>query len=239
VADFSVNTEELMNIGPEGIKKIGKVSVNNVEFNKDRVSFSLEKLNADIGYSQGTMPSSSAISLKGFAADLRPLGLFASLRPQYKIANLELKNSLSKGIDTVSLVIECPELFNIKTNLGVSYPYTSFTPDITGDIKLNSFSFTYTDKSFLNHIFELIGMPSGGESIKALLNAFIVPVAGMGGIDTERFAREAANFFAKPNTLNLTTDIKSPVSIEDIMDNPFALNISLSINGGKPFRTSE
>jgi hypothetical protein len=239
VVDFSVNTEQLKNMGATGIKKIGKVSVTNVEFKQDTVSFSLEKLNADIGYSEGIMPPSSVISLKGFITDLRPLMYFASLRPQYKIANLELKNSLSNGIDTVSLVIECSELFNIKINLDVSYPYTSFTSDIIDEIKLNSLSFTYTDKSFLNHIFELIGMPNGGESIQDLLNESIIPFASMGGIDTERFAREAANFIAKPNTLDLKTDIKYPINIEDIMDDPFALKLSLSINGGKPFKVGE
>jgi hypothetical protein len=238
--DFLVDTEQLKNMQINDIKKIGKVSVSNA-YLKGGFNLSLGQLNADINYIEGKIPASSALSLKDFIIDVRPFGTFRSfrsLRPEYQITSMDLKNSLSKGVDTVTLAIECRELFNIKTNLGISYPYTSFTPDIAGDIKLHAFSFTYTDKSFLNHIFELAGMPGGGENVKELLDSSIVPFASMGGIDAERFAKEAANFFAKPNTLNLKTDIKTPINAADIMDDPFALNISLTINGGKPFTTS-
>ncbi|MDR1278230.1 MAG: hypothetical protein LBK02_05725 [Treponema sp.] len=57
------------------------------------------------------------------------------------------------------------------------------------------------------------------------------------GVDAERFAGEAAKFIAKPGKFKLETN--SPVSFEEIVQNPLAVNASLSINGGKPFTTRQ
>jgi hypothetical protein len=135
------------------------------------------------------------------------------------------------------------DLFTIKTDLGISFPLeldgiAGFTSTNYGEeVKLDSITLTYTDKSFVGHIFELAGLAGGRENAAELLNDSIMMIAELGGIDAQRFVNESAVFFRKPGKLELKTNFKSPVSIQDISRNPFAVNLSLSINGGKPFTT--
>jgi hypothetical protein len=62
-------------------------------------------------------------------------------------------------------------------------------------------------------------------------------LAAMGEVDAERLVDEVTKFIAKPGKFEIKTNIDSPVSLEEIGQNPFAMNLSLSINGGKPFTT--
>jgi hypothetical protein len=48
---------------------------------------------------------------------------------------------------------------------------------------------------------------------------------------------EVTKFVAKPGKFEIKTNIDSPVNLEEIGQNPLAMNLSLSINGGKPFTT--
>jgi hypothetical protein len=100
-----------------------------------------------------------------------------------------------------------------------------------------SLVFTYTDKSFLDHVFELAGMSGSRAYAVEQLNETLMMFAMMGGADMERLAGEVTKFIEKPGKLELKTNLDSPLSLEDISQNPFVMNVSLSLNGGKPFTT--
>jgi hypothetical protein len=54
-------------------------------------------------------------------------------------------------------------------------------------------------------------------------------------LNPERFVRESAGFLRKPGKLELKINLKSPMSFEESERNPFGMNLSFSINGGKSF----
>ncbi|MFP3089949.1 hypothetical protein LQZ21_06435 [Treponema sp. TIM-1] len=249
VNDFSVDTAQFGYAPVEAVKKLGKIRLNDAVFRqKGQTYFSLGRLSADTGYAEGNIPLSSSVSLKDFVLNARQFTPRPAVRPEYRLSNLELKNSLSGGVYTVNLVIDGAQLFTIKVELGLSLPQELLASgDITSlalidyeeDLKINSFAITYTDRSFLDHVFELAGMPGGRELAAEQLNESILMLAMLGGVNAEQFAGEVMKFIAKPEKFELKTNIVSPVSFEEISENPFALNVSLSVNGGKPFTTGE
>jgi hypothetical protein len=249
VNDFSVD-KALFGYSPvEAVKKLGNIHLSDMVFRqRGRSNFSLGRLNADIGYVEGRIPLSSSVSLKEFAVDVRQFTPLPSLRPEYRFSNIDFKTSSSGGVYTVNFVIDGANLFTIKADLDLSLPREFLASgEITGfalidydeDVKIDSFSLAYTDKSFLDHIFELAGMSGDREDAAELLSETLQGIAMMGGVDIKRFADETAKFIAKPGKLELKTNLDSPVSFTDISRNPFAMNLSLSINGGKPFTTGE
>jgi hypothetical protein len=244
VKDFSVDMAMFSNNPLESVKKLGKISVGGTAFRQGgQTYFTLEEFNANVDYSEGKIPLPASVTLKKLTVDVRRFNSLPALRPEYQISTIELKNSLSGGTYKANLIIDVDELFMIKTDLGISFPLefdriADFTSiDYGEDVKLDSLMLTYTDNSFLEHIFELAGLPGGGAGTAELLEDSLMMIAELGGIDAERFASETAGFFKKPGKLELKTNIESPVSFEDIGQNPFAVNLSLSINGGKPFTT--
>jgi hypothetical protein len=142
------------------------------------------------------------------AADVRRFNSLPSLRPDYQISTRKLKKSLSGGIYKTNFVIDVNDLFTVKTDLGFSFPLefdgiADFTSMNYGeDVKLDPLTLTYTDKSFLEHIFELAGLPGGREDAAKLLNDSIMMIAELGGIDVERFVSESAGFLRNPENLN-------------------------------------
>jgi hypothetical protein len=249
VNDFSVD-KALFKYSPvEAVKKLGNINLSDMVFRqRGRSNFSLGRLNADVGYAEGKILLFSSVSLKEFVVDVRQFIPLSALRSEYRFSSIDLKTSPSGGVYTVNLVIDGSNLFTIKADLGVSLPrellgsgeITNFALiDYGENIKMDSFSLAYTDKSFLDHIFELAGMSGGREAAAWQLNETLQEIAMMGGVDIKRFADEAAKFIAKPGKLELKTNLNSPVSFSDISRNPFAVNLSLSINGGKPFTTGE
>jgi hypothetical protein len=244
IKDFSVDTMEFVYNPIESVKKIGKVSTSGMTFKQDgRTYFTLGEFNADISYSEGKIPLSTLVTLKELTANLRSFNSLPALRPEYRLSKLELKNSLSSGAYKISLIIDVDKLFVVKADVGISFPLefdgiVDFAAmDYEEDVKLDSLVLTYTDKSFLEHIFELIELPGGRENTAALLNDSIMMIAELGGVDVERFVSESASFFKEPEKLELKTNFESPMSFNDIGQNPFAVSLSLSINGGKPFTT--
>jgi hypothetical protein len=247
VKDFSVDTAALMDDPLESVKKLGKVSVSGAAFRRDGQPYvTLGEFNANIGYSAGAIPLPASVTLKRLTADVRRFNALPALRPEYRISTLELKNSISRFQQDHScksdLVIDVDDLFMIKTNIGFSFPWESggaagFALPDGEDVKLSSLALAYTDKSLLDHVFELAELPGGRAEAAELLNDYIVMLAGLGGIDAERFANETAGFFRKPDKLELKANFESPVRLEDIAQNPFAATLSLSINGGRPFTT--
>jgi hypothetical protein len=249
VNDFSVD-KTLFGYSPvEAVKKLGNIRLNDAVFRqKGRTYFSLGGLKADVGYAEGKIPLPSSVSLKEFIMDIRQFMPLPALRPEYRLSSLDLENSLSGGVYTVNLVIDGANLFTIKFNLGISLPRELLTSgeitnlaliDYEEDVRLDSLVLAYTDKSFLDHVFELAEMPGGRESAADQLNETLLVFATMGGVDAERFVSEVTEFIAKPGKFELKTNINSPMSFEDITRNPLAINLSLSINGGKPFTTGE
>jgi hypothetical protein len=248
VKDFSVD-RALLEYSPAGaLKRLGNIRLSGAVFRQSgQTYFSLGSLNADVGYTEGQIPLSSSVSLKELVMDSRRFTPFPALRPEYRLSNFELKNSLSGGVYTANLVIDGANLFTIKADLGLSLPRELLASgavsnlaliDYGEDIKLDSLALTYTDKSFLDHVFELAGMPGGRAHAAEQLNETLMMFAMMGGVDAERFVEEVTKFIAKPEKFELKTNLDSPVSLEDISRNPFAVNLSLSINGGKPFTTA-
>ena len=247
VKDFSID-KALFKYSPfESVKKIGKINLSDTAFRqKGRRYFSLGSLNANVGYVEGKIPLSSSVSLKDLVIDIRQFVPLPTLRSEYRFSNLELKNSVSSGIYTVNLVIDGTNLFTINASLGISFPPGLLSSgDITHlhlidyeeDVKLNSLGLTYTDKSLLDHIFELAGM-SGGRERAAEQFVDALPIFTLiGGDDAERLHGELMQFIAKPGKFELKTNISTPLSFEGIIQNPLAMNVSLSINGGKPFTT--
>jgi hypothetical protein len=249
VNDFSVD-KALFEYSPvEAVKKLGNIHLSNAVFRqKGRTYFSLERLNVDVGYAEGKIPLPASVLLKEFVMDVRQFTPLPTLRPEYRFSNIELKNSLSGDFYTVNLVIDGSNLFTIKTDIGISLPRELLASgeitnlamiDYGEDVKINSFALTYTDKSFLDHVFELAGMHDSRESAAEKLNETIMMFAMMGGVDAERLADEVSEFIVKPGKFELKTNNDSPVSFDEISRNPFAVNLSLSINGGKPFTTGE
>ncbi|MDR2785416.1 MAG: hypothetical protein LBB83_05840 [Treponema sp.] len=244
VKDFSVDTVMFGDNPLESFKRLGKVSVSGTTFRQSgQTYFTLGEFNANVGYSEGKTWLPASVTLKNLTADVRRFNSLSALRPEYRISTLKLKNSLSGAAYKINLIMDVDDLFAIKTDLGISFPLefdeiADFTAiDYGEDVKLDSLTLTYTDKSFLEHIFELAELPGGKEAAAESLNDSIMMIAELGGIDAERFASESAGFLKKPGKLELKTNLESPVSFEDIGQNPFAVNLSLSINGGKPFTT--
>jgi len=250
VKNFSVD-KALFKYSPfEAVKKLGNISLSGAVFRqKGRTYFSLGGLNADIGYVEGKLPLSSSLVLKDFVMDVRQFAPLPALRPEYRLANFEIRNSVSAGVYKINLVIDGTNLFAIKAALGISVPAEFLASgdishlsafDYEEDVKLDSFSLTYTDKSFLDHVFELAGI-SGGRAGAAEQFGDSLPIFALidGGADAKRFHDAVAQFIAKPGMFELKTNIASPLSFDDISQNPLALNVSLSINGGKPFTTGK
>jgi hypothetical protein len=232
----------------EAVKKLGKIRLNDAVFRqKGRTYFSLGKLDANVGYAEGKIPLPASVSLNDFIIDVRQFMPLPTLRPEYKLSSFTFKNALSGGAYTVNLVIEGANLFTIKVDLGVSLPSELLASgglsnlariDYDEDVMIDSLVLTYTDKSFLDHVFELAEIPGGRARAADQLNETFEMFAMMGGVDAERFVSEAAKYIAKPGKLELKINGDSPVSFEDITRNPFAMNLSLAINGGKPFITT-
>jgi hypothetical protein len=249
VNDFSVN-KALFEYSPiEAVKRLGNIHLTDMAFRqRGQSNISLGALNADIGYVEGRIPLSSSVSLKEFVVDVRQFMPLPALYSEYRFSNINFKTSSSSGVYMVDFIIDEANLFTIQADLGVALPHELLASgeianfaliDYDEDVKLNSFSLAYIDKSLLNHIFELVGMPGDREVIAEQLNETLQEIAIMGGIDMKRFADEAAKFIVKPERLELKTNLNSPMSFTDISQNPFAMNLSLSINGGKPFTTGE
>jgi hypothetical protein len=249
VDDFSVDKTQFGYSPVEAVKKLGNIRLSDAVFRKKgQMYFSLGRLNADVGYAEGKIPFPSSVSLKEFVMNVRQFTPLPALRPEYRLSNLELKNSLSGGVYTVNLVIDGANLFTIKAALGLSLSREVFAPgettnrallDYDEDVKMDSLVLTYTDKSFLDHVFELAGISGGRAHAAEQLNESLMEFAMMGGVDAERFVDEVTKFIAKPGKFELKTNIDSPMNFEEISQNPFAMNLSLSINGGKSFTTGE
>jgi hypothetical protein len=249
VHDFSVDRAQFESSPLEAVKKLGNIHLSDTEFRQNgQTYFSLGKLSADVGYAEGKIPLSSSVSLKEVGLNVRHFTPLPALRPEYRFSNLELKNSFSNGVYMVNLIIDGTDLFTIKVELGIALPQELLASgeitslaliDYGEDVKMASFAITYTDKSFLDHIFELAGMPGGRARAAEQFGESIMMLALMGGVDAERFVGEAMKFIEKPGKFELKTNIPSPVSFEEIGRNPFAMNLSLSVNGGKPFTTGE
>jgi hypothetical protein len=243
--DFSVDRSLLGSSPVEAVKKLGNVHLTEAVFSQGGAPyFSLGKFDVDMGYAEGKIPFPASVSLKDFVMDARPFAPLSTLWPEYRLSKLELKNSLSGGVYMITLDIDDAKLFTIKANLGISFPPGLLESgeirnlaliDYDDDVKLDSFAITYTDKSFLDHVFELAGMSGGRESFIDELNGNLAMIAMAGGVDVERFAGEMAKFIEKPGKFELKIDLDSPMSLDDISSDPFAMNASLSLNGGKPF----
>ena len=245
IDNFSVDTELFHNEPLEAVKKLGKISMDRAVFTENgRTYFSLGKFNADIGYTEGKIPLDSSVTLKDFVIDIRKFIPNQAWRPEYRLSTFELKNNFSNGDYKASFVIDGVNLFSIKTEISISFPYEFLSSgeinalagvDFDEDIKFNSFIFTYTDKSFLDHAFGLAGVNGGKEHAAEELRELLMVFAMMGGDEAERLADEAARYIAKPGKLELKTNFYSPMSFEDLSKDPFGMNLSLSLNNGKPF----
>jgi hypothetical protein len=247
VKGFSVDKALFSRSPFEAVKKLGSIHASGAAFRQEgRTRFSLGSLNAVVGYTEGNIPFSSSVTLKELAMDVRQFAQIPTLLPEYRLSNFELKNSLSGGVYTVNLVIDGADLFTMQVNLGVVLPRSLLASgrmtDLAGinygeDVKMASLALAYTDKSFLDHVFELAGMSGGRAEAAERLNETFMTFAETSGVDAERFADEAVKFIAKPGKFELKTNFDVPMSFEEISRNPFAMNVSLSINGGKPFTT--
>jgi hypothetical protein len=245
VDDFSVDTELFTYSPLEAVMKLKKLSANDTVFAQGgRTFFSLGSLNVDMAYSKGKPPLPGSISFKNFFMDTRVFGSSSVSRSEYRISNFELKNKLSGDIFNSSLSIDGPNLFTIKSSFALSFPdwflesdnmADLFQMDYGSDAMLNSLDFSYTDRSFLDLVLEMAGMPGGRENAANQLNDMLMLFAMIGGVDAERFAREASSFVARPGKFELKANLESPLSYWEISQNPFAVNLSLTINGGRPF----
>ena len=246
VNDFSIDRALFENSPDEAIEKLGNIRLSGMVFRQGgRTYFSLGKFIADIDYTKGKITRSTSVSFKDLALDLRPFTDLPKLRPEYRFSDITLKNSLSNGISMVNFTIDGTNLFTLKTDIGISLPSEIISGNITNfdladfyeDMMMDSFSLTYTDKSLLDHLFELAELPGDRASIAEQLSETYLELAIMTGIDGERFVNEVSQFIIKPEKFTLKANLDAPISYEEIIDNPFALNLSLSINGGKPFTT--
>jgi hypothetical protein len=245
VGNFAIDKTLFDSSPMEALKKLGTVRVSETEFKQNgKLYFSIGRLNADIRHTGGKIILPASLLLKDITVDVRQFIPIRALSPEYQISTLELKNGHSGNVYTTHLTIDAPKFFKMETDVGLSYPgglieamgIVGFTR--IDDAMLSSLAFTYTDKSVLDHVLNIAGVPGGRAGASDLLDESIMFLDMMGEADTERLASEVKKFLAKPGTFELKTNIKSPVSLEDIGDNPFALNPSLSINGGKPFTIS-
>jgi hypothetical protein len=245
VNDFSVD-KALFEYSPlKAVKKLGKIRMSDAVFRqRGRKYFSLGELSANAGYVEGKIPFPSSVSLKELVLDVRHFAPLPAVRPEYRLSKFELKNSLSGGLYTANLVIQGANLFTVKADFGISLPYELLASgeidnlaliDYGEDVKLDSLTLSYTDKSFLDHVFELAGMSGGRDRVAEELNEILMMFAMMGKVDAEEFVDEVTKFIAKPGKIELKTNIDSPLSLEEISRNPFVMNMSFSINGGKPF----
>ena len=250
VNDLSVNNfsidKFMLEYSPfEAVKKLDSIRINDAVFRQDgRTYFSLGRLSASLGYTEGYIPLSTSFSLTDLVMDIRPFAEFYGMRPEYRLTKFETKSSISGNVNTVTLAIDGANLFSINTDIRITLPrqlvasrrISDFAMiDFEEDIRLNSFSFTYEDKSLLDHIFDLTGMSSEREYILDDLYDMIMMFAMMGGAEMERLMLEAAGFIERPGKLELRTNFRSPLSFEDVIYDPFAMNLGLSINGGRPF----
>jgi hypothetical protein len=247
VKGFSVDTAAFGSDPLEAVKKLGKVSVIGAAFRRDgQTTVALGEFNVNFGYSEGRIPIPASVTLRRLTADVRQFNRLPALRPAYRISTLELRNAISGDSCKTNLIIDVDGLFMTRANIGFYFSPPEFefggsggfTPvDALEELKLKSLALTYTDRSFLDHVFELAGLPGGSANAAELLNDYIVMLARMSGIDAERFVREAAGFFRKPGKLELKANLERPVGLDEIVRNPFAAPLSLSINGGRPFTT--
>jgi hypothetical protein len=248
VHDFSVDTTLFQSAPVKAVKKLGSIQLGNVMIQqKGKAPYSVEKLNVVLNYSEGNIPRSSSISINGLALNMRDFLPQSSPLSNISLSTVALTNSVSGNVDTVNLTIDGNNLCSIKTAMSLTVPQEILqADDITklenidynNEIKLNSFSFNYTDKSLLDDIFKLAGMTGSKEEIADQLNQNLSSLASIAGVDGQRFAREASNYIVNPGKLELKTNFASPVSLEDIIQNPLSLKLQLSINGGKPFTTA-
>jgi hypothetical protein len=248
VNDFSVDKALFRYSPTEALKKLESIRLSDAVFRqRGRTYFSLGRLNIDADYDEGKIPRSSSVSLKELVMDVRQFAPLQAVRPEYRLSNFELKNSLSGSLYTIDLLIDGANLFTLKAALGISLPHGLLASgeitdlaltEYTRDIMMHSFAFTYTDKSLLDHAFELSEMPGDRQRAAEELNNTLMMFAMESGVDAKRFADEVTKFIVKPERFELKTNNDSPLSFEELSQNPFAMNLSFSINGGKPFTTS-
>lgn len=249
VNGFMLDLSELnYGLGMSAVKKLKNIRVNNVEY-KQRGStyFSLKKMNTNIGYTHGKIPLSTSISMKDLILDVRRLlSISSGLNTEYRFSNLSYKNKISKGVSNADLDITLADLFNTKINIVFSFPPEFDTSgsvenlamiDFEEDLKMVSLVFNYNDKSFLDHILRLAKVNK--KYAVEMLNETFMEMAIMSGFDSDRFVKEATNFIVKPKKLELKIIPDYPLSLNDITDDLFDSNLSLSINGGKPFRNNQ
>ena len=246
INDFSID-KMLMEYSPaEAIGKLGSVRMSDAVFRlRGRRYVSLGSFSADINYTEGKLPAPS-VTIKDLAMDVRQLMSIPDLRSEYRLSSFEMKNTFTAGVYASVLSMEMASLFALKTDVSIFLPSQLASGDIAAfaridfedDIKLNSFSVTYTDRSLLDHVFELAGMGGNRDYFADELYELIMMFAMMGGAELERFVNEATVFIAKPGTLELKTNIGRPLSFYELGQNPFAMNLSFTINGGKPFTAS-
>ena len=250
IRDLSVNNfsidKFMLEYSPfEAVKKLDSIRINDVVLRQDgQTYFTLGRLNASLDYTEGYIPLSTSFSLTDLVMDVRPFTEFYGMRPEYRLTKFETKSSISGNVNTVTLVIDGANLFSINTDIRITLPRQLITSrrisdlamiDFEEDIRLNSFSFIYEDKSLLDHIFDITGMSSEREYILDDLYDMLMVFAMMGGAEMERLMLEAARFIERPGKLELRTNFRSPIGLEDLIYDPFAMNLSLSINGGRPF----
>ena len=245
VNDFCLDKDLYTHSPIKAIKKFGNIRMSEAVFKQREQSlFSVGKLNVDLGYVEGKIPLSPSISLKDFVVDLRQSVKSHALRPEYRLSYFELKNSLIGGNFLSNLVIDGENLFTIKSTFAISLPSVLIASgdisnldkiDFGEDIKLNTISLTYTDKSLLDHVFELSGMTGGRAKAAVELSETVAMLVSIDNGDAKRFVNEVVKFIGKPEKIEIKTNLSSPVSFKELSRNPFAINLSLSINGGKPF----
>jgi hypothetical protein len=246
VNDFSVDRALFKYSPAEAVKKLGNIRLNGAVFrNEGRKYFSLRKLNADVNYADGKIPPHASVSLQECAVDVRQFQSLPALRPEYLISNFELTTSFSGGVYAVNLVIDGENLFTINAHLNVSLPSRLLeSGEINNlalinygeDLKLDSFTLSYTDKSCLDHVFEVAEIQGGKEAFAEDLNETFMMFAMTNGFaDAERFAEEVTKFIKKPGKFELKANNDSPVSFKELSQESDAMNLNLSINGGMPF----
>ena len=240
--NFSIDKTMLDYSPMEAVKKLDSISISGAEYRQGGMKyFSVKKFDAKLGYTEGKIPLSPSISLKDLIVDLRKFIPIENLRKEYRLSDIEIKMNRSGN---VNLLIDAANLFSIKSDINIFLPpellASGSISDIDGfdfydDLKLKAISLTYTDKSLLDHIFKLSGETSGRAAAAEELKETLLMYAETFGIEEERFANEAAKFITKPGKINIKTNLKSPISFGEISNDPFAANLSLSINGGKSF----
>ena len=241
VNNFSVDKSMFEYSPIEAIKKLDSISISGGEYRQGGIQYFLvKKFNANLNYTEGKISNSSSISIKDFISDLRKFIPYENLRKEYRLSNIEIKFNRS-GL--VNLTIDGTNLFSIKSDIDIFLPQeitssaslSIFDEIDFNDVKLRSISLTFTDRSLLDHIFTLSGMTDNrAAAAQELKEAFLMYAESL-GMEEERFANEAVKFITKPGRFEIKSNPVSPMSLEEITENPLAANLSLSINGGKPF----